>query len=58
MIRDASVFYGAPVSDPARLQRATRLSNPDWLDLPGYEGTNTAVLPIGAGPGFLRLVRP
>jgi len=44
--------------NPARLQRATRLTNPDWLELPGYEGTNTAALPIGAGPEFFRLVRP
>jgi hypothetical protein len=42
----------------ARLQRATRLTNPDWLDLPGYEGTNTATLPANNGWEFFRLVRP
>jgi len=43
---------------PARLQRATRLTNPDWLDLPGFEGTNTATLPANGGAEFFRLVRP
>jgi hypothetical protein len=43
---------------PARLQRATRLTNPDWFDLPGYEGTNTATLPANNGGEFFRLVRP
>ncbi|MBM3882835.1 MAG: hypothetical protein FJ387_24450 [Verrucomicrobia bacterium] len=43
---------------PARLQRATRLTNPDWLELPGFEGTNTAALPANGGAEFFRLVRP
>jgi hypothetical protein len=42
----------------ARLQRATRLANPVWLDLPGFEGTNTATLPSINGAEFFRLVRP
>jgi hypothetical protein len=41
-----------------RLQHATRLLNADWQDLPGYEGTNNAILPIGSGSEFFRLVRP
>jgi hypothetical protein len=43
---------------PAQLQRATRLTNPDWQDLPGFEGTNTATLPARDGAEFFRLVRP
>lgn len=43
---------------PARLQRATRLADPDWSDLPGFEGTNTATLPGSNGAEFFRLVRP
>ncbi|MBM3883816.1 MAG: hypothetical protein FJ387_29620 [Verrucomicrobia bacterium] len=43
---------------PARLQRATRLTNPDWQDLSGFEGTNTATLPANGGAEFFRLVRP
>jgi len=42
----------------ARLQRATRLTNPDWLDAPGFEGTNTATLPASQASDFFRLVRP
>ena len=43
---------------PARLQRATRLANPDWLDLIGSENTNRVTLPMRAGPEFFRLVKP
>jgi len=43
---------------PARLQRATRLTNPDWQDLIGSENTNTVTLPTWGGPEFFRLVRP
>jgi hypothetical protein len=42
----------------ARLQRATRLANPDWQDLPGFEGANTATLTARVGAEFFRLVRP
>lgn len=41
-----------------RLQSSVSLAAPDWQDVPGVEGTNTAVLPIGSGPEFFRLVRP
>ena len=43
---------------PARLQRATRLTNPDWQDLAGFEAVNTATLPITTGPEFFRLIKP
>ncbi len=43
---------------PARLQRATRLPNPDWHELPGYEATNSATLPITDANAFFRLVKP
>jgi hypothetical protein len=34
------------------------IAEPNWQDLLGYEGTNTATLPIGSGPEFFRLVQP
>lgn len=43
---------------PARLQRATRLTNPDWQDQIGSENTNSITLPMLSGSGFFRLVRP
>jgi hypothetical protein len=42
----------------ARLQRATRLTNPDWSDLPGSAVTNYATLPIDGANAFFRLVKP
>jgi uncharacterized delta-60 repeat protein len=41
-----------------KVQRTPTLTNPNWQDLPGYEGTNTATLSIGSGPEFFRLVKP
>jgi hypothetical protein len=43
---------------PARLQHTMSLTNPDWQDLPGYEGTNTAALPLGSAQEFFRLAKP
>ena len=40
------------------LQCATNLTNQDWKSLFGYEGTNTALLPLGLESGFFRLVKP
>jgi hypothetical protein len=40
------------------LQRATCLTNPDWQNVPGYEGTNSATLPMSGGAEFFRLVAP
>ena len=40
------------------LQRATRLTDPDWLDVPDSAGTNTLNLPITGPAAFFRLVRP
>jgi len=42
----------------ARLQRATRLTHPDWRDLPGSETTSNASLPIDGANAFFRLVKP
>ena len=42
----------------ARLQRATRLTNPDWRDLPGLEAASNATLPIDGASAFFRLVTP
>jgi hypothetical protein len=42
----------------ARLQRATRLTNPDWHDVPGSEATNNIILPIEGASAFFRLAKP
>jgi hypothetical protein len=42
----------------ARLQRATRLTNPDWSDVPGSEATNSITLPIEGASAFFRLDKP
>jgi hypothetical protein len=42
----------------ARLQRATRLTNPDWNDVPGSEATNNIILPIEGASAFFRLAKP
>ncbi len=38
-----------------RLQRATRLSPPDWQDVPNTEGLSRAQLPATGSAGFYRL---
>ena len=43
---------------PVRLQRATRLANPDWQEVLGLENTNRVTLPIGSGSEFFRLEKP
>lgn len=42
----------------ARLQRATRLTDPDWQDVPGSEATNNITLPIEGASAFFRLAKP
>jgi len=46
---------------PARgmkLQRTTSLANPDWQDLVGSEGSESAEFPLWSGQEFFRLVNP
>ncbi len=40
----------------AKLQRATSLTQPDWVEMFGSEKTNRVVLPIYSGNEFFRLV--
>jgi hypothetical protein len=41
-----------------RLQKASTLLNPDWRDVPGSEGTNTVMIPIGNPLEFFRIAKP
>jgi len=41
-----------------RLQRATRLTNPDWVEMLGSENTNRVTLPLWSGNEFFRLMKP
>jgi hypothetical protein len=40
------------------LQRATDLTNPDWVGLLGSETTNRVALPLWSGNEFFRLMKP
>jgi len=41
----------------ARLERATRLEEPDWMSVQGSEGANNAIVPVWGGNEFFRLRR-
>jgi len=41
----------------ARLERATRLEEPDWMPIQGSEGADNATVPIGRGSEFFRVHR-
>jgi hypothetical protein len=41
-----------------RLQKATTLSSPNWVDVPGTEGNSAASEAIGNGNAYYRLFRP
>ncbi len=46
-----------PVTEGVRLQMATNLTNPKWIDLPESETTNSLQLATPPGNAFFRLVK-
>lgn len=58
-VQNASVLVSWPDSAKGmRLQRTSRLSNPDWQFIPGSESANQITLPIEGDNAFFRLVEP
>jgi hypothetical protein len=51
-----SVELNWPGSPCVRLQRSATVGPANWQDVPGSEGASSAVLPIGAGNEFFRLI--
>ena len=50
-----------PWNDAAKrmkLQRVTRLTNPDWQDVSGSTTTSTVTLPMESTAAFFRLMKP
>ena len=47
-------WSGAP---GIKLQKSSRLSNPDWQDVPGSAGASSATEPIAGAQAYYRLVR-
>ena len=43
---------------PVQLEKATRLTDPDWQDIGAPETGNSLTLPASEGQGFFRLLRP
>ena len=41
-----------------KLQKASSLTNPNWQDVSGSEGSSSASEPIGPGDAFYRLIKP
>jgi hypothetical protein len=55
---NSNVIISWPGDPSIRLQRTTNLSNPDWQDVPGTTGADSAALPATNAAAFFRLLAP